>query len=39
MVPEAKLERTEHGLVPQGDGWFVINARDAVWRPCEGRGV
>ena len=39
MVPEAKLERTEHGLVPRVDGWFVINARDAVWRPCEGRGV
>ena len=37
MVPEARLESTEHGLVPQGDGWFVLNARDAAWRHAEGR--
>ena len=30
MVPEAPLEQTEHGLVPAGDGWFVLNARDAA---------
>jgi uncharacterized cupin superfamily protein len=30
-VAEAPLERTEHGLVPQGDGWFVLNAREAPW--------
>ena len=39
MVPESRLESTEHGLVPQGEGWFVLNARDAVWRPGEGRGA
>ena len=39
MVPEAPLESTEHGLVPAGDGWFVLNARDARWRPSEGRGA
>jgi uncharacterized cupin superfamily protein len=39
MVPESRLESTEHGLVPQGEGWFVLNARDAVWRPSEGRGA
>lgn len=39
MVPEAPLEQTEHGLVPQGDGWFVLNARDARWRAAEGRGA
>ena len=39
MVPEAPLESTEHGLVPEGDGWFVLNARDARWRPGEGRGA
>jgi uncharacterized cupin superfamily protein len=39
MVPESRLEATEHGLVPQGEGWFVLNARDAVWRPSEGRGA
>ena len=31
MVPEAKLGETQHGLVPEGDGWFVVNARDARW--------
>jgi uncharacterized cupin superfamily protein len=39
MVPEAPLERTEHGLVPKGDGWFVLNAREARWRSAEGRGA
>jgi uncharacterized cupin superfamily protein len=31
MVDEARLEQTEHGLVPNGDGWFVVNAREARW--------
>jgi uncharacterized cupin superfamily protein len=31
MVPEAPLQRTTAGLVPEGDGWFVLNARDARW--------
>jgi uncharacterized cupin superfamily protein len=39
MISEAPLEHTEHGLVPQGDGWFVLNARDAHWRVREGRGL
>ena len=39
MVPEARLEATENGLVPQGDGWFVLNARNAIWRYSEGRGA
>lgn len=39
MVPEATLEETEHGLVPKGDGWFVLNAREAMWRKAEGRGA
>jgi uncharacterized cupin superfamily protein len=39
MVPESRLESTEHGLVPNGDGWFVLNAREARWRPGPGRGV
>jgi uncharacterized cupin superfamily protein len=39
MVPEAKLEKTEHGLVPQGDGWYVLNLRDAEWRHTDGRGA
>jgi uncharacterized cupin superfamily protein len=39
MVPEAPLEPTEHGLVPTGDGWFVLNARDTRWWNREGRGA
>ena len=39
MVPESPLESTEHGLVPERDGWFVLNARDARWRPGQGRGA
>jgi uncharacterized cupin superfamily protein len=38
MVPEAQLEQTEHGLVAAGEGWFVLNAREARWRHREGRG-
>ncbi len=39
MVAEAKLQETEHGLVPTGDGWFVLNARDARWYHTDGRGA
>ena len=39
MVEEAKVEETEHGVMPRGDGWFVLNARDARWRAAEGRGA
>jgi uncharacterized cupin superfamily protein len=38
VIPEARLERTEHGLTPAGEGWFVLNARDAPWRHAPGRG-
>jgi len=30
-VPEAPLERNDAGLYPAGEGWFVLNARDARW--------
>jgi uncharacterized cupin superfamily protein len=39
VVPEAKPERTEHGLAPTGDGWYVLNMRDAEWRHADGRGA
>src|SRR5215212_4782242 len=39
MVPEARLERTEHGVVPQGDGWFVLNAREAPWHDAPRRNA
>ena len=38
VVPEAPLEQTEDGLLPAGEGWFVLNARDAAWRRCDGMG-
>jgi uncharacterized cupin superfamily protein len=31
MVPEAPLRRTNGGSVPHGDGWFVLNAKEARW--------
>ena len=30
-VPEAPLKRSDYGVEAVGDGWFVVNARDAVW--------
>jgi uncharacterized cupin superfamily protein len=39
VVPEAKLEATEHGLVPNGEGWYVLNMCAAEWRHAEGRGA
>ena len=39
MAPEARLESTDHGLVPSGEGWFVLNARHASWRHEEGRSA
>ncbi|MGH2870032.1 MAG: cupin domain-containing protein [Solirubrobacteraceae bacterium] len=32
MIPEAPLQQTETGLVPDGEGWFVLNAHDAAWK-------
>jgi uncharacterized cupin superfamily protein len=37
-VPEAQLKKTEAGLVPEGEGWFVVNARDVSWIQSEERG-
>ncbi len=37
MVPEAKLESMEAGLVAAGEGWFVANAREARWYHTDGR--
>jgi uncharacterized cupin superfamily protein len=30
-VPEAPLEDSGSGLAPAGEGWFVVNVRDAEW--------
>jgi uncharacterized cupin superfamily protein len=37
-VTEAKLVQTENGRVPEGDGWFVLNAREAPWVHSERLG-
>jgi uncharacterized cupin superfamily protein len=31
MIPEAPLEASDGGLAPVGEGWFVVNAREARW--------
>jgi uncharacterized cupin superfamily protein len=38
VVPEAPLEHSAHGTFPVGDGWFVVNARDAQWFDSNGLG-
>lgn len=35
---EARLAETEAGRVPEGEGWFVLNLRDAAWETIEGGG-
>jgi len=37
-VPEAPLEDGGSGVAPGGEGWFVVNARDAVWLTETSRG-
>jgi uncharacterized cupin superfamily protein len=32
VVPEASLRKADGGLVPEREGWFVLNAREALWR-------
>ncbi len=41
MVSEARLERTDAGLVPASPGWFVMAIRDARWfeKPGQGHSV
>jgi uncharacterized cupin superfamily protein len=39
MVPEAPITETGTGLAPTGDGWYVVNMRDAEWRHAAGRGA
>ena len=39
MVPETPARKTKYGLVNDGDGWFVVNAREARWRERDTLGV
>ena len=34
-MPEARLDDSGSGLAPAGDGWFVVNVRDAQWLTSE----
>jgi len=38
-MDEAPLVETDTGLVPEGDGWFVLNARESRWYTAEGRSA
>ena len=35
---QARLTPAEHGVAPEGEGWFVVNAADTVWRRLEEYG-
>jgi uncharacterized cupin superfamily protein len=35
VVPEARVVASDHGLVPEGAGWYVVSARDVRWRQRE----
>jgi len=37
MVPEAPLDQTDAGLVANGEGWYVLNAKDSRWYHADGR--
>jgi uncharacterized cupin superfamily protein len=39
VVPQAKLEQTDEGLVAKGEGWFVLNARNSRWYHADGRSA
>jgi uncharacterized cupin superfamily protein len=36
---EAKIERTESGLRPADDGWFILNLEDIAWDTVPGGGT
>lgn len=38
-MDEAKLVDTDAGLVPEGEGWFIVNAADAAWETMERTGT
>jgi uncharacterized cupin superfamily protein len=33
---EAKRSRVEAGVIPEGEGWFILNAGDAPWSERDG---
>ena len=39
MTREAPLRMTKFGYMPDGDGWFVVSAREIRWREWEKLGA
>jgi uncharacterized cupin superfamily protein len=39
VIEEALMTDRGHGLVPSGDGWFVVNLADAAWERSESFGT
>lgn len=39
MTQQAELKRGSTGVVPVGEGWFVLNARDARWHHAPSRSA
>ena len=39
VVAESRPQAGAHGLVPDAEGWFVLNLRDSEWRYADGRGA
>jgi quercetin dioxygenase-like cupin family protein len=39
VVDEARIERTDEGRVPAGDGWFILNLGEMAWETVPGYGV
>src|SRR5215217_1523837 len=38
VMEEAEIVTTQHGDVPRGDGWYVLNAQRARWKHSPGFG-
>jgi uncharacterized cupin superfamily protein len=38
LIPRARLVETETGLVPEGEGWYVVNTRETQWEHTDRNG-
>ena len=38
-MPETQLKNVGSGLAPAGEGWFVVNVRDAAWETHDAFGA
>jgi len=39
VVHEARIDKTDTGLMPADDGWFVLNLAEMGWETVEGGGI